>query len=91
MGGSEAVVSDYAMHWREIAPADATKISLRRRLDIYAPLNENGERCPWPWEPQQLVGVPMGQYHCPYCLAMVIAGMAHIDYADAGWTGRGTI
>ena len=70
------------MHWSEIAPEDATEIDLAERLDIDAPVNEAGERCPWPWEPQQLVGVPLGQYHCPYCGAMVIAGVPHIDYSD---------
>lgn len=79
------------MIWSDIEPADATKIVLARpehelpadvavRLDIAAPHNENGERCPWPWEPQQLAGAPLGQYHCPYCGAMVIAGVPHIDY-----------
>lgn len=67
--------------WYEILPADATHLDLAERLDITAPLNEEGERCPWPWDPQQLVGAPMGQYHCPYCGAMVLAGLRHIDYA----------
>jgi len=66
--------------WTEIAPADAVKISLPHP-DIEGPVNELGEPCPWPWEPQQLVGAPLGQYHCPYCGAMVIAGMEHIDYS----------
>lgn len=66
--------------WRDIEPADAVGIDLSERLDIEAPLNENGERCPWPWEPQQLVGAPMGQYHCSYCGAMCVAGCSHIDY-----------
>jgi hypothetical protein len=66
--------------WRDIEPVDATDINLAERLDITAPLNEAGERCPWPWEPQQLVGVPMGQYHCRYCGAMCVAGVAHPDY-----------
>ena len=69
-------------HWSEIAPADATELDLSERLDIDAPLNEMGERCPWPWEPQQLVNVPLGQYHCPYCGAMVIAGVPHVDWRD---------
>ena len=70
--------------WRDIEPAvaDAEHINLSVRLDITAPLNENGERCPWPWEPQQLKGVPMGMYHCPYCGAMCVAGMMHPDYAE---------
>jgi len=67
--------------WTDIDPKDATSIDLSERLDITAPLNENGERCPWPWEPQQLVGAPLGQYRCPYCMAMVMAGMPHLDYA----------
>ncbi|MFF0588487.1 hypothetical protein ACFYWD_21220 [Streptomyces sp. NPDC003781] len=66
--------------WTDIAPADATNIDLSEDLTITAPLNENGERCPWPWEPQQLVGAPMGQYRCGYCGAMVMAGMPHLDY-----------
>jgi hypothetical protein len=68
------------VHWHDIEPADAVSLNLRERLDIQAPLNELGERCPWPWDPQQLKGVPMGQYHCPYCDAMVLAGLPHPDY-----------
>lgn len=71
------------MNWRDIKPEDAIGIDLSVRLDIEAPLNEMGERCPWPWDPQQLVGAPLGQYHCPYCGAMVIAGVEHIDYNGA--------
>lgn len=70
-----------AREWFDIAPADAADINLVVDESITAPLNEEGERCPWPWEPQQLVGAPLGQYHCPYCGAMVMAGMRHIDYA----------
>ncbi|MGW2739084.1 hypothetical protein ACWC4D_33405 [Streptomyces sp. NPDC001288] len=67
--------------WTDIEPSDATELDLAEDLTITAPLNENGERCPWPWEPQQLVGAPLGQFHCSYCGAMVMAGMPHIDYA----------
>lgn len=67
--------------WFDIAPADAAMINLATDLTITAPLNENGERCPWPWDPQQLLGAPLGQYRCPYCMAMVVAGMRHVDYA----------
>jgi hypothetical protein len=67
--------------WTDIAPVDAAAIDLSQDLTITAPLNENGERCPWPWEPQQLVGAPMGQYRCQYCNAMVMAGIPHLDYA----------
>lgn len=70
------------MRWFDITPADAVTLDLSQRTDIDAPLNEAGERCPWPWEPQQLTGVPMGQYHCRYCGAMVIAGIAHLDYRE---------
>lgn len=70
------------LRWQDIAPKAAVDINLDERLDITAPLNENGDRCPWPWEPQQLKGVPMGQYHCGYCGAMVVAGVAHLDYRE---------
>lgn len=66
--------------WQSISPAAAVDLNLAERLDITAPLNEMGERCPWPWEPQQLIGAPLGQYHCGYCGAMVVAGVEHIDY-----------
>jgi|GEM_PF-2619159 len=72
---------DASRKWTDIAPKDALDIDLTKRLDITAPLNENGERCPWPWEPQQLVGAPMGQYRCGYCGAMCMAGVPHLDYA----------
>lgn len=71
--------------WSEIDPKDATGIVLPTD-GILGPVNEQGEPCPWPWEPQQLVGVPLGQYHCLYCGAMVIAGIPHLDYADDGGT-----
>jgi hypothetical protein len=74
--------------WRSIAPVDATEIDLAQRLDITAPLNENGERCPWPWDPQQLADRPIGQYHCPYCGAMVLAGVEHLDYGENGESAR---
>jgi hypothetical protein len=68
--------------WETIAPKDAVDLNLAERLDIDAPLNESGERCPWPWEPQQLKGAPLGQYHCGYCGAMCVAGIPHPDYRD---------
>ncbi|WP_405536966.1 hypothetical protein [Streptomyces antimycoticus] len=68
--------------WTDIAPVDAVDLDLAEDLTITAPLNEAGERCPWPWEPQQLVGAPLGQYHCGYCGAMVLAGIPHIDYRE---------
>ncbi|MFD5678536.1 hypothetical protein [Streptomyces sp. NPDC127040] len=69
--------------WTDITPQEATeqKLDLARDIHIAAPRNEEGERCPWPWEPQQLEGAPLGQYHCSYCGAMVMAGMPHLDYA----------
>lgn len=47
----------------------------------YPVKNEMDEECPWPFDPHRLLGQPLGQYHCPYCGAMVIAGMLHINYA----------
>lgn len=46
----------------------------------WPPQNEMGEPCPFPFDPPQMYGQPMGQYHCPYCGAMVMAGISHIDY-----------
>lgn len=79
-------VEQSVRRWQDIAPADAARdgIDLSTDLTITAPLNENGDRCPWPWEPQQLKGVPMGQYRCPYCMAMCVAGVEHPDY-QPGW------
>ncbi len=71
------------IEWYAISPDEAVDIDLAVRLDITAPRNEEGERCPWPWEPQQLIGVPLGQYHCGYCGAMVVAGVQHPDYGLA--------
>ncbi|MEV0759609.1 hypothetical protein [Nocardia sp. NPDC050435] len=66
-------------NWHDIAPADAVDLVLPQP-DIDGPYGEDGQPCAWPWEPQQLVGVPLGQYHCPYCGSMVMAGIAHPDY-----------
>jgi len=65
--------------WHDIAPADAVNISLPYE-GIEGPLTSFGERCPWPWEPQQLLGAPLGMYHCGYCGEMVVAGLPHTDY-----------
>ena len=67
--------------WTDIAPEDAHDVLLPRD-DIIGPVNELGEPCPWPWEPIRLRGQPIGQFHCPYCGAMVIAGLNHIDYRE---------
>lgn len=70
--------------WQDVPLDEAVDLDLSVRLDITAPLNEMGERCPWPWDPQQLLGQPLGQYHCEYCGAMVIAGIPHLDYTEDG-------
>lgn len=69
--------------WHDIPPEAAVNIVLPVG-DIEGPYNENGEPCPWPWEPQQLIGAPMGMYHCGYCAAMCIAGVQHPDYRFDG-------
>lgn len=69
--------------WHEITPEEAVNITLPHP-DIEGPLTMEGEECPWPWEPQQLVGVPMGQYHCRYCGEMCVAGFPHTDYRGFG-------
>jgi hypothetical protein len=70
------------MRWQDIAPKDAVDIWLPDRPDITAPLNELGEPCPWPWDPQQLKGAPLGQYHCPWCGGMQMAGIEHMDWSE---------
>lgn len=77
----------YVMKWRDIDPIDATAISLPWD-GIEGPMNENGDRCPWPWHPQEVVDVPPGEgYGCPYCGGTVVAGMEHPDYSgtDEGY------
>lgn len=32
-----------------------------------------------PEQPEKLIGQPIGQYHCPYCGMMVMAGAEHPD------------
>lgn len=88
MGHDELIIRALTTRrWEDIAPADAVNLNLATDLSITAPLNEMGVRCPWPWEPQQLVGQPIGQYHCRYCGAMVMAGLPHLDYTDMGDDG----
>jgi hypothetical protein len=76
------------IRWQDIDPADAKDIDLRKRDDIIAPLNEAGQRCPWPWEPQQRdPGEPGTLFKCPHCGAHVFSGEEHVDYAfvPADW------
>ncbi len=35
------------------------------------------KRLPCPEDPRQLLGAPIGQYHCPVCGMMCLAGCAH--------------
>jgi hypothetical protein len=65
--------------WHGIEPKDAVDLVLPHP-EIQGPYDEEGNECPWPWDPIQLAGAPLGQYHCPYCGAMVLAGMDHVDY-----------
>jgi hypothetical protein len=34
-------------------------------------------RRPCPERPELLAGAPIGMYHCPYCLMMVVAALPH--------------
>lgn len=72
------------MNWYEIEPKDAVDIVLPQD-GIEPAYNELGEICPWPWEPQQLVGAPLGQYHCNYCGGMNVAGVPHTDWGPEGF------
>jgi hypothetical protein len=65
--------------WRDVDVEHAVDLQLPLG-GVEGPMNELGERCPWPWDPQQLVGVPMGQYHCPYCGGMNVAGIPHLEW-----------
>ncbi len=45
-----------------------------------------------PYDPSALLGAPLGQFHCPQCGCMVIAGVEHgacfssmCPAADEGW------
>lgn len=40
-----------------------------------------------PERPELLVGQPIGQYHCPECGCMVIAGLKHGPHDDGCWLG----
>lgn len=33
------------------------------------------------YDPMEMAGMPIGMYHCPECLEMVIAGIPHPDYS----------
>lgn len=73
------------MRWQDISPKDAAgppSVNCLEHPELRPPMNENGDLCPWPWEPQQLTGAPLGQYHCGYCGAMCMAGMEHPDYRE---------
>jgi hypothetical protein len=36
-----------------------------------------------PHDPTVLLGEPIGMYHCPVCLVMVVAGFPHPDDEDS--------
>jgi hypothetical protein len=36
------------------------------------------ERLPCPERPEELLGAPIGQYHCPWCGEMQVAGIPHL-------------
>lgn len=76
--------------WTTILPANATAIVLPHP-DIQGPYTSTGEECPWPWEPIQLKGAPMGMYHCGYCGEMVMAGEHHIDYGPVDENGLNAV
>lgn len=69
--------------WKDIEPSYAVTLTPAELNWVDRPTNEMGETCPWPWDPQQLKGAPLGQYHCPYCGGMVIAGVPHPDYRES--------
>jgi hypothetical protein len=42
-------------------------------------LDHNGLQ-PCPEDPVRLSGAPLGQYHCPECGCMVVAGVPHLQH-----------
>lgn len=65
------------------SPSDAATAGLEAiAAAVLLPMTSNGEFCPFPWDPQQLAGAPIGMYHCPYCGEMVMAGLPHVDYSE---------
>ena len=44
-------------------------------------------KCSCPHDPIIYQGLPMGMYHCPYCGAMVLAGLPHPTDEDVRFTG----
>lgn len=40
-----------------------------------------------PERPELLAGQPIGQYHCPSCGCMVVAGIPHLPHDDGCWLG----
>lgn len=42
-------------------------------------------------DPVKLLGAPIGQYHCPGCAVMQIAGIPHINCDECNGTGEVTI
>lgn len=76
--------ADFTIEWNELTPEEAAENELVciEGSSVIGPINELGEECPWPWEPQQLGGTPMGQYHCGYCGGMQLAGVEHSDWRE---------
>lgn len=66
------------VNWQDITPLAAVALVLPHP-EVDGPLDTSGVPCPWPWEPQQRTDI--GQYHCPYCLEMVVGGHPHPDYS----------
>lgn len=69
--------------WIEFSPDEAAKLTAGKD-GVTAPLNENGDPCPWPWEIQTYM--IQREMKCRFCGAKVIASLPHIDYGETdGW------
>jgi hypothetical protein len=71
--------------WYDLTAAEARVLYPEGIKQGFGPVTDHTptETCPWPWDPGSLPEFsPLGQYHCPYCGTMVIAGMRHLDYRD---------
>jgi hypothetical protein len=77
----QIIADEGKIRWQDADPKDVVEVRLPDEAYTAPPTNEMGEQCPWPWDPIQLKFAPIGQYRCPYCGAMVVAGIDHIDYS----------
>lgn len=60
--------------------AMVAKINAMSIEELYSLINQ--DKCPF--EPEHLIGVPLGMFHCDCCGEMVVAGIPHPRYGELG-------